>query len=492
MNVSGPVRRYAIAHNIAPEMEVLLRDRGLEPANDRIPKGLKWAELAAFLSKGEGAEGIITRTGVFLSDEVLRACDQLRFAISASRNPDFDQGACMEHGVWALRSDANTDFVAARTNNNLSALADGTLQSVLFAHEGNWDKSSVEVASFNIRDCVLGILGFGEIGKKVAKYAKDKGMQVIAFNDGNGKRNHDEGIELAAESLGVRMTKSMEELLGASDIVTIHINDESWDRRSNNGVVTREMIEQIGASRRSTTMEGVRLPPRVLVNYARAEVMQPSLAEVAAMINQGGLEYYMVDVFGKKNEAPGAFASLMHGVEGNARYRIIPTLHSLGSGSEIERAAALHIARKLIPAAEGGYLRKDQSLVFPRHTMDHIVLNPGDLHVTLVTSTTRGVVRTLEDLFLQAGLDLIDDQKIRDSKEGTDEKYPLVHRTFGYGTNGKEDDYPDLVQEVVEGLAEINKGGEHRIVAVRFIPTSGTQEEALASMTRWTSNMREI
>lgn len=61
----------------------------------------------------------------------------------------------------------------------------------------------------------LGVLGLGKIGRKIAKIGIAFGMEVIAWSQNLTKE--------IAESCGVKLASSKEELISTSDIVTIHL-----------------------------------------------------------------------------------------------------------------------------------------------------------------------------------------------------------------------------------------------------------------------------
>jgi len=88
-----------------------------------------------------------------------------------------------------------------------------------FVKDGQWTKSkyfSPFMGMMELYGKTIGIIGFGSIGRKVASIAKAFDMNVLAYNR---SKKDEPGVEFV----------SMEELLKASDIVTIHcpLNKES-------------------------------------------------------------------------------------------------------------------------------------------------------------------------------------------------------------------------------------------------------------------------
>lgn len=89
-----------------------------------------------------------------------------------------------------------------------------------FVKSGGWKKSPVfspiVFQSYELAGKTIGIIGYGSIGRAVAKLAQAFGMNVLAFT------------RTAKEDAGVKFV-SFEQLIGLSDIVTAHcpLNSES-------------------------------------------------------------------------------------------------------------------------------------------------------------------------------------------------------------------------------------------------------------------------
>lgn len=77
--------------------------------------------------------------------------------------------------------------------------------------QGKWLKKEYE--GIEVAQKTLGIIGIGRIGKELAKRAIALGMNVIAYDPAVA----DPGIP------GVKMCKSMDELLSNADIVSLHV-----------------------------------------------------------------------------------------------------------------------------------------------------------------------------------------------------------------------------------------------------------------------------
>ena len=79
------------------------------------------------------------------------------------------------------------------------------------AKYGNWRENEAIFRSNELMGKTIGLLGYGRIGKKMAKYSSAFGMRVLAY---------DPYVEIEDEY--VEEVSSKEEILGKSDIVSLH------------------------------------------------------------------------------------------------------------------------------------------------------------------------------------------------------------------------------------------------------------------------------
>jgi D-3-phosphoglycerate dehydrogenase / 2-oxoglutarate reductase len=125
---------------------------------------------------------------------------------------------------------------------------------------GKWNKKEYSKAK-GLMGQTLGLLGFGHIGREVAKRARAFGMPVLAWS----RRFADDAAarEAVQDDLGVRIVGTPEELVAQSDIVSIHI------------ALTKETRGFVGEKLLKHARTGA-----YIINTARAEVMDyAALAE---------------------------------------------------------------------------------------------------------------------------------------------------------------------------------------------------------------------
>lgn len=160
-------------------------------------------------------DAIIVRGRTRLTKDVIMEAQSLKVIGRAGVGLDnIDLKAASEKGIKVVASpQASTVAVAEATMALILALARMIPEANRTLKEGLWLKN--EFVGFELRGKVLGIIGFGRIGKAVAKRALAFEMKVIAYDIRD--------VREEAESMGVKVATTLEELLKESDIVTLHI-----------------------------------------------------------------------------------------------------------------------------------------------------------------------------------------------------------------------------------------------------------------------------
>lgn len=127
--------------------------------------------------------------------------------ISVSNVPGYSSESVAEHALALMLCLAKKIIVSDRR-----------------AREG---KYKLEMG-FELRGKTLGIIGLGGIGSKTAELGKGIGMKVVAYNRSPKTM---EGVE----------TKSLDELLKESDVISLHTTHED----ANKEIVNKEMIAKM-------------------------------------------------------------------------------------------------------------------------------------------------------------------------------------------------------------------------------------------------------
>lgn len=194
-------------------------------------------------------DGLIVRLGHKIDREILDNAINLKFIASATTGLNhIDCDYAKKLGIAILSLKGETDFLdsihatAEHTWALILSLIRNIPVSMRNVYEGRWDRDAFKGSELFGK--TLGVIGYGRLGKKIARYAKAFGMNVIV-ND--VKRVHpDEGITFA----------SLDTLLEDSDIVTIHVPYT----RANHNLISIEQINKI--------KQGA-----YLVNTSRGEVL---------------------------------------------------------------------------------------------------------------------------------------------------------------------------------------------------------------------------
>jgi D-3-phosphoglycerate dehydrogenase / 2-oxoglutarate reductase len=171
------------------------------------------AELAARMA---GVEVLVVQ-GAPVTDAVLDASDVLKLVCCARGGPvNVDVNAVSERGLPLVNTPGkNAEAVADQTLAFLVMLARGFPKAERFLDEGNQLKDNWEGAKFigsDLRRHVLGLVGYGQVGHRVAQRALAFGMTVLVYDPFLDLDTHD----------GVRQVETLDELLQAADFVSLH------------------------------------------------------------------------------------------------------------------------------------------------------------------------------------------------------------------------------------------------------------------------------
>lgn len=201
------------------------------------------------------------------------------------------------------------------------------------AHQGIWLKEAK--GSFELRGKTLGIIGYGNIGSQVSVLAEGLGMKVLYYD-----------LETKLPLGNANSCKSIKEVVGKSDIVTLHVPETNQ---------TKNLINK-------TNLKYFK-PGSILINYARGEVVDLNALAKALQVGQvGGAA---IDVFPVEPEKNGdTFSTPMQGLS-----NVIITPHIGGSTEEAQQNIGEDVSTKLLHYLERGITNGS-------HTVPSISLPP--------------------------------------------------------------------------------------------------------------------
>ena len=203
-------------------------------------------------------DGIVIRSATRLTQSIIERADRLKVIGRAGVGIDnVDVAAATRRGIVVANAPESTVVSAAeQTIGLILALARNIPQAHAALKDGRWERS--RWSGVEVSGKTLGVVGFGRIGQQVARRALGLGMTVVAYDPFVGVDRF--------RDLGVEQAETVEELLAASDVVTLHspLTDET------RCLIDREAIAHM--------RDGARL-----VNAARgALVDEEALAEAIA------------------------------------------------------------------------------------------------------------------------------------------------------------------------------------------------------------------
>lgn len=197
--------------------------------------------------------------------------------VAATGYDNVDVSYCKKHNIAVCNVVGySTNSVALLTASMALSLVTHLKEYNRFVVSGEYTKSGIpnrlEPAFHELDGMTWGIVGLGNIGKKVAKIASAFGCNVIA-----NKRTAEEGYNIV----------SLEELMEKSDIISLHtpLTD------STRGLISKEMIAKMKKN-------------AILINVARGAVCdEEALAEAIKNNAIGGIgvDVYSVEPFSENH-----------------------------------------------------------------------------------------------------------------------------------------------------------------------------------------------
>jgi len=212
--------------------------------------------------------------------------------------------------------------------------------------KGIWKKNSNN--SFEVRNKVLGIIGYGNIGSQLSIIAESIGMNVIYY---------DKKEKL---SLGnAKKYNSINELIRASNIISIHVDG----KKENTNLINKN---EFGIMKKGT----------ILINYSRGNVV--NIDELKKNILSGKIFGAAIDVFPKEPKNNNQkFSSKLIGLPNT-----VLTPHIGGSTKEAQKNIGTFVPNKIIDFINTGATSSSvnfPSLVLPElknaHRFIHIHKN---------------------------------------------------------------------------------------------------------------------
>ncbi|MFA6600820.1 MAG: phosphoglycerate dehydrogenase [Candidatus Omnitrophota bacterium] len=259
-------------------------------------------------------DAVIVRSGTKLTKELIEAGTKLKVVGRAGVGVDnVDLETATKHGVIVMNTpEGNTISTAEHTVTMLLALARKIPQAHASLSGGEWKRTKFLGTEVNGK--VLGVVGFGRIGREVAKRAAAFNMRVVAYDP-----------FIPAETIkqyGVE-SADVKSLLKIADFITFHTP------------LTPETKHLLNEKTFALCKKGVRI-----VNCARGGIVEEKALIEA--IKSGQVAGAALDVFEKEPPAPDYPLLKMP--------EVICTPHLGAATEEAQENVAVDVARQVMDA----------------------------------------------------------------------------------------------------------------------------------------------
>lgn len=245
-------KKVLVTEKLADAGLEILRDKGYEVdiLLDLDQEGL----IAAIPSY----DALIVRSATKVSADVIAAATHLKIIGRAGVGVDnVDVDAATEQGIVVCNAPTSNIISAAeQTMALLLASARNIAAADRSMKEGKWERA--DFTGVELYSKTLAIFGLGRIGGLVAKRARSFGMNLVGYDPYCSSER--------AESLGVKLYDTVEEIVPLADFITVHLPK------------TDETIGMFGPEEYAAMKDGV-----ILVNVARGGIYNvKSLADFVA------------------------------------------------------------------------------------------------------------------------------------------------------------------------------------------------------------------
>ncbi len=280
------------------------------------------------LAKIPEYDALIIRSGTKADADVIAAGTNLKVIGRAGIGVDnVDIRAATMRGIIVMNTPTGNSVATAEQAMTLMLAASrNTAQAHASLGAGEWNRS--QFAGVELYQKTLGIIGFGNIGRLVAKRAQGFEMEVIAYDPFIS--------EEVGRELGVTLV-DLDDLLAQSDYITLHTALVDDTRN----IINAETIAQM--------KDGV-----IFINAARGKMVdEDALAEglKSGKIRAAGLDVY-------QNEPP--VGSPLIGLP-----NVVHVPHLGASTAEASKNVAIQISEQVVDALTGKDFRNALNMPFP-------------------------------------------------------------------------------------------------------------------------------
>jgi D-3-phosphoglycerate dehydrogenase len=277
-----------------------------------------------------------------------------------------DLDAAKKKGIPVFNAPfGNTRSVAEMVLAEIVMLSRGLGQRSMEMHQGVWKK--ISTGCFEIRGKTLGIIGYGHIGSQVSTLAEAFGMRVVFYD-----------IVSKLPLGNARSCGSLNEMLGLSDFVTLHVP------------ATPQTHLMISEPQLKLMKKG-----SFLVNASRGTVVD--IPALATALKSNHLAGAAIDVFPEEPETnTDSFKTELKGVQ-----NVILTPHIGGATEEAQANIGEEVPTTLIRFVNTGSTAG--AVNFPPVDLPH---NKGTHRILNVHKNVPGVLREINRIISDIGTNI--------------------------------------------------------------------------------------
>ena len=296
--------KILISDKMSNKVEDVLKSKSIDYD---IKTGLEPNELKSII---DDYDGILIRSATKLTADVLENCSNLKVIGRAGVGVDnVDLDVATKNKILVMNTPlGNLEATAELTVGLMFSLYRHIHNANASTHEGKWEKA--KFMGTELKGKTLGIVGFGNIGQRVAEICKAIGMQILT--------NSNSASEEVLNSFGAKKV-STEELLSSSDVLSLHtkLNDQTKN------MLNKESIATMKSS-------------AVIINCARGGLINES--DLKDALNNDVIAGAAIDVY----ETEPATENVMFGAK-----NLLLTPHLGASSKEAQSNVAIDVANQV-------------------------------------------------------------------------------------------------------------------------------------------------
>ena len=296
--------KILISDKMSNKVEDVLKSKSIDYD---IKTGLEPNELKSII---DGYDGILIRSATKLTSDVLENCSNLKVIGRAGVGVDnVDLDVATKNKILVMNTPlGNLEATAELTVGLMFSLYRHIHNANASTHEGKWEKA--KFMGTELKGKTLGIVGFGNIGQRVAEICKAIGMQILT--------NSNSASDEVLNSFGAKKV-STEELISSSDVLSLHtkLNDQTKN------MLNKESIATMKSS-------------SVIINCARGGLINES--DLKDALNNDVIAGAAIDVY----ETEPATENVMFGAK-----NLLLTPHLGASSKEAQSNVAIDVANQV-------------------------------------------------------------------------------------------------------------------------------------------------